>query len=264
MGRKTLILIAFVACAAVSAQAWGGNLTLISTGNGLIANNAATATGATAFAKDVILQGDGTEYAAHSVAHLNDGTFGNGNSWIAGSFDSWIGIKLAGATTIDAIGFGRDNTADGTIVNGGYQDGVQRYTDRTRGVYTLQYTTDSVAGVTTAADFAGLNWTTIGALTYSAGNAGPTYANPIGTITVDTTPLTDQPLYKQHLWGFDALQDVTAIRINVASESPATAPDGPICIDEFQVRSVPEPTSLAGIVGLVLCGLVAMRRRTAS
>ncbi|MBK8285974.1 MAG: choice-of-anchor D domain-containing protein [Ahniella sp.] len=80
------------------------------------------ARGRIAFAKDVV------PVAPHTIAKVNDGLYGNANSWIADTLDSFVGINL-GATpiAIDRVAFGRDHT------------GVQ--TTRSDGIYTLQYTT---------------------------------------------------------------------------------------------------------------------------
>ena len=95
--------------------------------------NAATdialvANGGTATAKDLIAGGG---YAAHQIAHLNDGLYSNGYSWIGNEGTgqpSWAVISF-GATlkTVASLAWGRDNTAT--------------YGDRCQGTYTIQYTT---------------------------------------------------------------------------------------------------------------------------
>jgi hypothetical protein len=48
-------------------------------------------------------------YAIHQVAHLNDGLYGNGHSWIAaGSTEEWTQIELRRAARIGKVVFSRD------------------------------------------------------------------------------------------------------------------------------------------------------------
>ena len=48
-------------------------------------------------------------YAIHQVAHLNDGRYGNSQSWIAAtSTGEWAQIELAGETAVDRVVFSRD------------------------------------------------------------------------------------------------------------------------------------------------------------
>ncbi len=101
------------------------------------------ALGKTAFAKDDV------GVAPHSIAKVNDGLYGNTNSWIAGSLDSFVGINLgATAVPIGRVAFGRDHL------------GAQ--TSRADGTYTVQYTT--VPNPTAATPDA--SWQTIGSITY--------------------------------------------------------------------------------------------------
>ncbi|MBN1344598.1 MAG: PEP-CTERM sorting domain-containing protein [Phycisphaerae bacterium] len=98
-----------------------------------------------AFAKDVI-----SGYPIHQIAHLNDGLYGNDNSWVAASAQSFVGVDLGGGFLIDGIAWGRDNLGD--------------YADRCFGAYTVQITTvDSPNASTSDAD-----WLTIGSIAYDA------------------------------------------------------------------------------------------------
>ena len=100
-----------------------GNLVLVEESGDFAPDNLAL-TG-TAFALDLI--NNGAFRPSHDIPNLNDGIYGNGNSWIGNSLNSFCGINL-GATemTISSIAFGRDNT--GT------------YGDRNQGIYILQFT----------------------------------------------------------------------------------------------------------------------------
>ncbi len=107
-------------------------------------------TAGTAFAKDVL-----TGYPAHSIPHLNDGIYGNSNSWIGNSTNSFAGISFPSLRSIGRIAWGRDNT-------GGF-------VDRAEGAYTVQYTT--VLNPTAATPDA--SWTTIGSITLDAALGSP-------------------------------------------------------------------------------------------
>ncbi|MDZ7617980.1 MAG: LamG-like jellyroll fold domain-containing protein, partial [Patescibacteria group bacterium] len=67
--------------------------------------------------------------SSHKIDHINDGMYGNNNSWLA-NFDvdnnPYIGLDLGGRTMIDGIAWGRSNTLS--------------HPDRWAGTYTLQYT----------------------------------------------------------------------------------------------------------------------------
>jgi hypothetical protein len=70
--------------------------------------------------QDLTFQGNGSARPAvakdtmpgyrgiHRAAHINDGLYGPGASWISNSPDSWIKIDLGKATPINTVAFGRD------------------------------------------------------------------------------------------------------------------------------------------------------------
>jgi hypothetical protein len=114
---------------------------LVETGGGLAENNLAA--GKTAFAKDEL------GVFPHAIARVNDGLYGNANSWIAGTTDSFVGINLgASPVTISRVAFGRDN------------QGVQ--TSRVNGIYTLQFTSTPNPGAATPE----ADWNTVGIIAY--------------------------------------------------------------------------------------------------
>ena len=125
----------------------GGPLfTLMSTGGS--ADTAANmALSGTAFAKDVI--GNGSLAPTHTIPNLNDGNYGNADSWIGNTATSFCGISFATARPIARIAFGRDN--------------LGTFTDRTLGDYTIQYTTVANPTQTTPDS----SWTTIGVINVS-------------------------------------------------------------------------------------------------
>ena len=157
----------------------------VAEGGSAMSGNLATV--GTAFAKDVIVGGT-LEF--HQTANLNDGIYGNSNSWIGSSADSFAGISL-GATprTIASLAFGRDN---------GGEDEV--FTDRSKGIYKIQYTTTPNPNETTPED----KWILIDEIKYD-----------------DMKPA--QP-HLRHVYNFDPVQ-ATGLRI--------LTPDG-AAIDELE------------------------------
>ena len=70
------------------------------------------ATRGTAYASSVYAGGTNP---SHQIDHLNDGIYGNSNSWLSGVNNSGTaGIALDGAYRIDAVAFGRSNTGPHT------------------------------------------------------------------------------------------------------------------------------------------------------
>jgi hypothetical protein len=59
----------------------------------------------------------------HHAAHVNDGLYGNGASWISNSAYSWIKIDLGKLTNINTVAFGRDRLGN--------------YNDRDPGQFTI-------------------------------------------------------------------------------------------------------------------------------
>ena len=185
------LLAAYLAAGSVRAGVVlnGGGLTLVEEG-GVIAPGNLAATG-TAFARDVLLGFSNT----HTISRLNNQIFGNSNSWIGQSSGTFAGISLgATPTTISSIAFGRDNTPFG-------------FTDRTLGVYTLQYTTVPNPDASTT------SWITIGTLDYQS-DGGTNFTVPS----------------MRHRYFFNAVQ-ATGIRLLVPSAGLETG----TCIDELEV-----------------------------
>ena len=138
---KTLIRLLFTLLAAATPVF--AQLTLLEEGGTFLPGNLAPA--GTAFAFDVIPGG-----GSHTIPHLNDGTYGNSNSWISNSANSFAGINLgATAVPVSRIAFGRDNLGN--------------FVDRSVDLYTIQYTTEANPNETTTA------WTDIGTVDYREG-----------------------------------------------------------------------------------------------
>jgi len=146
-------------------------LTLGEIGGSIVPNNmAGQSTGAAAFAKDLIAGGG---YAAHQTPHLNDETYGNSNSWIGNSADTFAGVTFTGPQTIASIAWGRDNT--GTLA------------DRAAGPYTVQYTTVPNPDQNTP----DADWNSFQTITYS----------------------NDPSFALRHHYHFDPIASVTGVRI---------------------------------------------------
>ncbi|MEZ5303280.1 MAG: lamin tail domain-containing protein [Verrucomicrobiales bacterium] len=127
----------------------GGGLAYAGEGGAMneFVNLALAANGGTAFAKDLI--GDGIHAPTHTIANLNNGTYGNASSWIGNSPDSFCGVSLGSSPVpVQSIAFGRDNLA--------------QFPDRNAGTYTLQFTQSPDPDESTAPG----DWTTIGTITY--------------------------------------------------------------------------------------------------
>jgi len=177
----------------------GGGLTLVEEGpfDGAPAPNLATEPGAAAFALNSL-----AGYPIHDIANLNDGIYGNNNSWIGNSGSpGFAGVRLVGSHTVSGIAFGRDN--------------LGTYTDRTLGTYTLQYTQVGVPSASTPDTGNPLTgWATVGTLNYQGTGSG-LFTNPS----------------RRHRFTFDPVE-ATGIRLIV----PGTGLGGGTCIDELEIN----------------------------
>lgn len=201
--------------------------TLLATGShnvaNVVPNNLALSTnGGVAFAKDLL--GNGSFAPTHTIPNINDGLYGNQDSWIGNSDNSFIGVALPYLSRIDAVAWGRDNGGEATA-----------FADRTLGVFTLQYTTVANPNALTLDS----DWITIGTLDY-------------------TNLLLTNPSAR-HLWGIDPVL-ATGLRLIV----PGNGIGSGNAIDEFEVFGVsviPEPATMSLLgLGALLLG----RRRRAS
>ncbi len=154
--------------------------------------------GAEAFAESQVLSG------AYPPSGINDGMYGEPNAWVGedGDVDSFVGVVLSGATTIDRIAFSEDNDISG--------DGPNPY-GRTPDTVELQVTSDDPAAV--LADPATANWTSLGAV-----------------VLYDTN---DQ---LRKLVQFDPVSGVTAARMVLAGNASGL-PSSPL-MDEFEAYAV--------------------------
>ncbi len=191
-------------------------LTLVEEGGSYGPDNLALASaGAVAFAVDELGYG-----GTHTITHLNDGVYGNSNSWIGDEpsptlDEGFVGIKLDGVYQVNSIAFGRDN-------------GVPtEHEDRWHGTYVLQYTTVTSPNVYTPDE----DWIEIGTLSYPGG-IGEDFSEP----------------WLRHRYTFDPVV-ATGLRL-IVPVVYSQSNSGATCIDEFEVYGSPIPgdTNLDGNV----------------
>jgi hypothetical protein len=180
-----------------------------------------------AFGKDEI---GGGSISAHKIPNIRDGIYGNGNSWIGDSLNSFVGLNF-GATplSLGRIAWGRDN------------GGVVNYADRTAGLYTLDYTLvpnpDSLLAFTGDPN---TGWATIGTVTYHYQLDGQVYS-PIS-------------LSLRHEWNFPSVV-ATGVRLTTPGSSFANG----TCIDELEAYAfAPSPLTLAESGGSMRAGNIAL------
>lgn len=95
--------------------------------------------------------GSGEQGGYYTIAHINDGNYGDWYSWIQTGYAAggWIGVDFGQTVTINSFAFSRSNTVTVTA-------------NRVMGLYTIQYTQD--AGPVSDAS----TWTTLGTVKYNA------------------------------------------------------------------------------------------------
>lgn len=217
--------------------AWNGNDGDHAASTTVPLNAALASQGATAFSSSDLGPQLGIPF--HVAANLNDGVYGNGNSWIGGDenpfAEAFAGVSLGSPQPIASIAWGRDNT-------GGF-------VDRWAGTYGLQFTQLAAADANTP--FTGdpaTGWATLGSVELGPSSVadGPG-GNFTGFLRHEFEVATD-----------DGPLMASAIRLVV----PATGLGGGTAIDELEVYVVPEPG--AGLLlgcGVLLLGGARRRRR---
>jgi hypothetical protein len=169
----------------------------------------------------------------HRAVNLNDGLYGNANSWISangtgGTSDTelFVGLAFGSSIAISNIAWGRDNGNVAGDCCGG------TLADRVLGTYRLQFTTSGAPDATTPdTGEAATGWADLGTVTYAS--ATPPFFTP-------------HLRHRFDLVGIEALQ-ATGIRIKV--------PDGSSAIDEIEINTalvappVPGPVGIAGAEG---------------
>ncbi|MFO0750861.1 MAG: hypothetical protein U1F43_35100 [Myxococcota bacterium] len=91
------------------------------------------------FARPAVAKDTIAGFAIHDQAHVNDGYYGNGASWVSASADAWVKIDLGRLMRVDGVRLGRDRT-------GGFND------RGSGGFAVLLATTDAVYAAGNAAD----------------------------------------------------------------------------------------------------------------
>jgi hypothetical protein len=149
----------------------------------------------------------------HRAVNLNDGLYGNGNSWIpnfvGGDPNPFAGLSFGGTVAITNIAWGRDNGNIAGDCCGG------TLTDRCLGTFHLQYTTVAAPDATTAdTGDAATGWQDLGSITYAV--AVPSLFTPYLRHRFDLTT-GGQPV------------EATGLRIKV--------PDSTMDIDEIEINT---------------------------
>ena len=194
----TLLTAFSILASAVSSEA---QLTLNQVGGTIGGGNYGTQGGTSAFGLDEI---GGGSLSIHKIPNVRDGIYGNSNSWIGDSLNSFVGLNF-GTTPVSVgrVAWGRDNT--GT------------FGDRTGGVYDVHYTqvANPGAGLGVTGNPA-TGWTSIGSVNYVFGGAP---GSPIS-------------MSLRHEWSFPSV-NATGVRLTAPGSSFA---DG-AAIDELEAYS---------------------------
>lgn len=200
---------------------WDGN-DGVNFGAGVPNNIALAANGSSAFSSGDL--GPQLGLGFHIAANVNDGIYGNGNSWIGGDgapAPFHAGVMLPGLFEVTSIAWGRDNLA-GT------------FPDRSLGTFTIERTLD------------GSTWEALGTVTLNSSDDSVA-GGGVTTILRHEFDLSDG----------DGGVLATGIRLLV----PATGLNGGTAIDELEIYGtlVPEPSS--SVLFLAGAALVLRRRR---
>ena len=176
----------------------------------------------------------------HTVTNLNNGLYGNSNSWISdAAAPHFAGIRLSGLTGLSGVAWGRDNGNNLGDCCGG------QLTDRSEGTYTLQITTVASPDETTP----DASWTTVGNFAYSlaGGNGAPSGAfDP----------------YFRHQYGISTTSGGAVLATGVRIIVPGGGFDlvTGTAIDEIELFAVPEP-SVVTLLGMGLATFFPAYRR---
>ena len=194
-------------------------------------NQALASVGATPFS-------DGELGSGHVTTDLNNGLYGNSDSWISdGDAATFAGIDFAGTAPllIKSIAWSRDNGNNVEAACGG------QCTDRNLGVYTLERTLVLNPDATTAVTGnASTGWETVATIDFQSDDDGILGGGFTG--------------YYRHEFLLGAGVYMTGFRLNMSATN--------IALDELEAFSgpVPEPSTLA-LLGLGFVALATRRRR---
>lgn len=199
---------------------------------GTVPNNLALAPGATAISSGEL--GPQISVPFHRTFNLNDGRYGNANSWIGGDGDPGpfhAGIMLGGLYDVTSIAWGRDNGLD--VANGDCCGG--QLTDRSMGTYTIQRTLD------------GSLWEDVGTVTYNYGQDGALGGG-------FTSWFRNEYSLSDGNGGILA----TGLRLLVPGTGIGA---GGTAIDEIEIYGVAVPEPSTGMLALAAAGAMLRRRR---
>jgi eukaryotic-like serine/threonine-protein kinase len=162
----------------------------------------------------------------HYIRHINDGRYGNNNSWISASglgsgpdIAPWIGVVFPKPIAVRAIAWGRDNGNDSEIqitdIATGASTVRKQFTDRALGAYTIQVTrVGNPSQETRETGDAATGWQTIGVVQY-----------PPSQEDLEFSP------WLRHQFNIaENDQPVLATAVRIALSNPS------ICIDELEVN----------------------------
>ncbi len=206
---------------------WDGN-DGVNFGGGVPNNLALAANGSAAFASGALGPQLGLPF--HIPGNLNDGIYGNGNSWIGGDGDPapfHAGIMFSSLVDVSSISWGRDNGGE-----------AQEFTDRSLGTFTIERTLDPAGSPG--------SWETLG-----------TVAINFSDDTVPGGGITAHLRHEFSLSDGDGGVLARGIRVLV----PATGIGGGTAIDEIEVYGTVIPEPSAAVLALAGAGLLLRRRR---
>jgi len=147
--------------------------------------------------------GDENNYKYHYGPAINDGSYGNADSWIPGPADPdpFVVLKFDRPVELSAIAFGRDNS--------------HSYADRSVGTYTIAYATTA---------FVGANF--------------PSFID-VGTITTRAAPssalATDQPFMPSRRHQYSLAKEEGNVCTNIVATAIRVSVTQGMCIDELEV-----------------------------
>jgi hypothetical protein len=211
---------------------WNGNdgAHFSVTGGPVPSNAALASNGGSAIASGALGPQIGAPF--HLIPNLNDGLYGNANSWIGGDGDPGpihAGVLLDGLYDVTSIAWGRDNGLD--AANGDCCTG--QLTDRVLGLYTLQRTLD------------GSNWENIGTVEIVRSD--------------DLVPGGDFTAHFRHEFALsDGDGGILASGLRLLVPGTGIGPGG-TAIDEIEIYGtrIPEPAG----AGLTILGALLLGRR---
>ncbi len=188
-------------------------LSLVSvTQPGVVPNNLAlSANGSIAVAKDLR---NGAGFGVHAINELNDGVYGNSNSWIGNSDPTFGGIALGTPQVIGSIAWGRDS------------DGTVSFFDRAAGIYVVEFTTAANPNAATPDNL----WQALGSATYAT---------------------TDANRFLRHLYTFDPVF-ATGVRIRTMNGEAGIAIDEIEVFAAVVPEPASASLALIGLAGLAL------------